>query len=63
MERKLSQMILDSKFAGTLDQGAGHLVVYEDAKADGTYGAMLAAVANLDKVVDVLVAKSAKVVA
>ena len=63
MERKLSQMILDSKFAGTLDQGAGHLVVYDEPVADGTYSALLAAVGNLDRVVDNLVAKSARILA
>jgi 26S proteasome regulatory subunit N6 len=63
VERKLSQMILDKKFAGTLDQGNGCLIVFEEAPADGVYGAALDTIANLGRVVDSLAAKSAKVLA
>jgi len=61
VERKLSQMILDKLFQGTLDQGAGCLVVYEGGGEDPCYVSALATFASLDKVVDSLAAKSAKI--
>jgi 26S proteasome regulatory subunit N6 len=63
VEKKLSQMILDKKFAGTLDQGAGCLVIFEDLKTDAIYPATLETISNIGKVVDSLYVRSAKIMA
>ncbi|GER52697.1 26S proteasome non-ATPase regulatory subunit 11 [Striga asiatica] len=63
VEKKLSQMILDKKFAGTLDQGAGCLIILDDPKTDEIYPATLETIANMEKVVDSLYARSAKIMA
>ncbi|GLT85120.1 hypothetical protein SLE2022_033200 [Rubroshorea leprosula] len=63
VEKKLSQMILDKKFAGTLDQGAGCLVIFEDSKTDAIYSASLETISNMGKVVDSLYVRSAKIMA
>jgi 26S proteasome regulatory subunit N6 len=47
-------MILDKKFAGTLDQGLGQLLVFAPGGADAAYGSALKAVASLGQVVDTL---------
>jgi len=63
VESKLSQMILDGKFEGILDQGAGCLIVYDDGTPVTMYRATLDTIANMDKVVDTLLVKSQKIVA
>ncbi|PRQ40721.1 putative proteasome component (PCI) domain, tetratricopeptide-like helical domain-containing protein [Rosa chinensis] len=63
VEKKLSQMILDKKFAGTLDQGAGCLIIFEDLKTDAIYPATLETISNMGKVVDSLYVRSAKIMA
>ncbi|KAI3953826.1 hypothetical protein MKW98_017650, partial [Papaver atlanticum] len=63
VEKKLSQMILDKKFAGTLDQGAGCLIIFDDAKQDAIFPATLDTISNIGKVVDSLYTRSAKIMA
>ncbi|CAL5218886.1 g624 [Coccomyxa viridis] len=60
---KLSQMILDKKFAGTLDQGAGCLEVFEDGAKDGVYPAALDTFSNMGRVIDSLFLRSQKIMA
>ncbi|KAF2088592.1 PCI-domain-containing protein [Saccharata proteae CBS 121410] len=54
VERKLSQMILDKVIVGVLDQGAGCLIVFEEAERDSGYDAALETIEKLHNVVDVL---------
>ncbi len=54
VETKLSQMVLDKKFAGTLDAGRGQLLVFAASGVDKTYEAALKAVGSLGTVVDTL---------
>ncbi|KAK8968750.1 26S proteasome non-ATPase regulatory subunit 11 [Platanthera guangdongensis] len=63
VEKKLSQMILDKKFAGTLDQGAGCLIIFDDPKTDAIFPATLETMSNIGKVVDSLYIRSARIMA
>lgn len=63
VEAKLSQMILDKKLNGTLDQGAGCLEVFAPAPPDSVYPAALDVMSSLGRVVDTLFARSQRVVA
>ena len=58
IEGKLSQMILDKKFKGILDAGAGCLIVYEEQAQDDTYDQALETLGNMSKVVDALYMKA-----
>lgn len=53
-------MILDKKFSGILDQGAGVLIIFEDIETDKTYEAALETIQSMSKVVDSLYQKAKK---
>lgn len=54
VERKLSQMILDHKFSGILDQGKGHLIIYDTASSDDSFKHTIDIIANMNNVVEAL---------
>lgn len=60
VEKKLSQMILDAKFHGILDQGEGVLIVFEETPVDKTYEMALETIQSMSKVVDTLYQKAKK---
>jgi 26S proteasome regulatory subunit N6 len=61
VERKLSQMILDKKLKGILDQGNGTLIVYDDTENDNTYGHAVEVVQNMELVVASLFKRAQKI--
>ncbi|TKR64716.1 hypothetical protein L596_025206 [Steinernema carpocapsae] len=52
VEKKLSQMILDQKFSGSLHQGDGMLIVYDVAPTDVTYETAVKTIHAMGEVVD-----------
>lgn len=52
VEKKLSQMILDHKFQGILDQETGVLIIFEETPHDSTYDDVLETVSAMSRVVD-----------
>uniref|UniRef100_A0A6B2L5Z9 PCI domain-containing protein n=1 Tax=Arcella intermedia TaxID=1963864 RepID=A0A6B2L5Z9_9EUKA len=54
VEKKLSQMILDKKLPGILDQGNDCLIVFDDPEPDGTYKAALETITHIGTVVESL---------
>lgn len=60
VERKLSQMILDKKLKGILDQGNNCLIVFDDPEVDQTYHLGMSTITSMGRVVDRLYAQAAK---
>ncbi len=60
VERKLSQMILDNKFSGILDQGKGYLEVFDGAKEDKAFSSGMEIIANMGQAVDTLMVRARK---
>ena len=60
VETKLSQMILDKKFHGILNQGKGELLVQEPLVEDRTFENGLKVVRNMGKVVSTLLRRADK---
>lgn len=60
VEKKLSQMILDKKFDGILDQELGVLIIFENNEIDKTYESALDTIQHMGKVVDSLYQKAKK---
>eukprot|EP00802_Teleaulax_amphioxeia_P010979 Tamp_11009.p1 GENE.Tamp_11009~~Tamp_11009.p1 ORF type:complete len:474 (-),score=147.10 Tamp_11009:545-1849(-) len=60
VETTLSQMILDKKFNGILDQGSGALIAYEDIPDNTTLETGIEAIEQVGKVVDSLYLRAAK---
>jgi len=58
----MSQMILDKIFCGTLDQGSGSLIIYEDPEIDAAYNSAIETFQTLGNVVDSLMKRSQKIV-
>ncbi|KAL7750223.1 26S proteasome regulatory subunit rpn6 [Sorochytrium milnesiophthora] len=58
VEIKLSQMILDQRINGILDQGTGVLIVYEETQTDQTYQDSLETIKKMSAVVDSLYHKA-----
>ncbi|KOB75654.1 26S proteasome non-ATPase regulatory subunit 11 [Operophtera brumata] len=60
VEKKLSQMILDKKLNGILDQGEGVLIVFDESPIEKTYETVLETIHHMSKVVDTLYQKAKK---
>jgi len=60
VEKKLSQMILDKRINGILDQNDGTLIVFDDVAVDKTYELALDTIHAMGKVVDSLYQKAKK---
>lgn len=61
VERKMSQMILDKKLSGILDQGLGALILFDAKPTDLVYKNSLLIIQNVGKVVDNLYVRVKKI--
>jgi len=61
IQQKLREMILDGKLNGTLDQGIGVLIVFEQEKIRSTYDNALTTIKNTSEVLDTLYDKAKQV--
>uniref|UniRef100_A0A1I7U3B7 PCI domain-containing protein n=1 Tax=Caenorhabditis tropicalis TaxID=1561998 RepID=A0A1I7U3B7_9PELO len=61
VEKKLSQMILDQKLSGSLDQGEGMLIVFDVATPDEAYQTALDTIHAMGEVVDALYSNASKI--
>lgn len=61
VERKMSQMILDKKLSGILDQGLGALILFDAKPTDMVYKNSLSIIQSVGKVVDNLYVKVKKI--
>lgn len=61
VEKKLSQMILDAKFNGILEQKLGHLIIYDATGADINYTRTLEVIGNMTHVVDALSGRAKRI--
>lgn len=55
---KLSQMILDHKFSGILDQGKGHLIIFDSTEEDTSFSRGVEIISNMGLVVEALFARA-----
>ncbi len=55
---KLSQMILDRKFSGILDQGRGHLIVYDSVEGDTNFARGVEIIGHMGQAVETLHARA-----
>jgi 26S proteasome regulatory subunit N6 len=62
VQAKLSEMILDKKLLGTLDQGQGALLLYDQDEMNGLYGSTLTSIKNTQEVLDSLYKKAMRVI-
>lgn len=52
--QKLSQMVLDQKLFGILDEGRGQLIIYDSSSEDASFSKSIEIVGNLGSVVGAL---------
>ena len=60
IEKKISEMILDEKLKGTLDQGIGNLIIFQEDDLDPMYSNSLQILDNMELVIETLFDKSKK---